>query len=29
MVRRYVPEAMDELFPGVEVQPEVRLPARV
>ncbi|HVO69203.1 MAG TPA: family 1 glycosylhydrolase [Aggregatilineaceae bacterium] len=28
MVRRYVPEAIDELFPGVEVQREIAPPAR-
>ncbi|GIV82016.1 MAG: hypothetical protein KatS3mg051_1370 [Anaerolineae bacterium] len=28
MVRRYVPEHADALFPGVPVQREVRLPAR-
>ncbi len=26
MVRRYVPDAFDELFPGVEVQAEVKFP---
>jgi beta-glucosidase len=28
MVRRYVPEAFDDLFPGVNVRAEVQLPAR-
>lgn len=28
MVRRYVPEHFDELFPGVEIQPEVVFPER-
>lgn len=28
MVRRYVPDAMDALFPGVDVKPEVDLPRR-
>ncbi len=28
MVREYVPQHVDDLFPGVEVQDEVRLPAR-
>jgi beta-glucosidase len=28
MARRYIPDAFDELFPGVEVQANVELPAR-